>query len=80
MKINLIDNAFPFIQSCKVYNESFYPSFTFQPEWFFTQLLTWAKDHTDCLSTIIQPALWDSGYESVNANVEFLRCKSSHSV
>ena len=54
--------------------------FTFQPEWFFTQLLTWAKDHTDCLSTIIQPALWDSGYESVNANVEFLRCKSSHSV
>lgn len=51
------------------------PRFIFQPEWFFTQLLTWAKDHSECLMTTVQPALWDAGYDFVDANVEFLRCK-----
>ncbi|XP_067942264.1 RAD50-interacting protein 1-like [Watersipora subatra] len=44
-----------------------------KPEWFFTQLLTWAKNHAEYLSTVIQPALWDAGYKFVNANLEFLK-------
>lgn len=50
--------------------------FSLQPEWFFTQLLTWAKDHSEYITTVIQPALWDAGYDFVNANLEFLRSKN----
>lgn len=41
----------------------------FQPEWYFTQVLNWIKNHSDFLQHTIQPILHRTDYDSVDAKV-----------
>lgn len=43
----------------------------FQPEWYFTQVLNWIKNHSDFLQHTIQPILQRTQYGSVDAKVIF---------
>ena len=40
-----------------------------KPEWFFTQILTWIKDHADWVAKNVQPIARTAGYDYVNAKV-----------
>ncbi|CAH1793862.1 unnamed protein product, partial [Owenia fusiformis] len=44
-----------------------------KPEWFFTQVLSWIRDHTDFLVKKIQPVLDRSNYTHIDAKSEFSR-------
>ncbi|KAK2176865.1 hypothetical protein NP493_625g01069 [Ridgeia piscesae] len=44
-----------------------------KPEWYFTQILGWIKDHQEFLRTKIQPLLEEAGSEYRDAVVEFSR-------
>ena len=41
----------------------------FQPEWYFTQVLSWIRDHMDFMETRIQPLLIEAGKSSIDAKV-----------
>ena len=41
----------------------------FQPEWYFTQVLNWIKNHSDFLEHTIQPILQRTEYDFVHAKV-----------
>ena len=43
-----------------------------QPEWFFTQVLTWIRDHSNFLVTNIQPILDKARLKSVDAVVRHI--------
>ena len=43
--------------------------FFFQPEWYFTQVLNWIKNHSDFLQHTIQPILERTEFGSVDAKV-----------
>ncbi|XP_015595516.1 RAD50-interacting protein 1 [Cephus cinctus] len=44
-----------------------------KPEWFFTQVLTWIKDHAQWIHKNVQPVADSLGFTHVNAKVEFMR-------
>ncbi|XP_031625269.1 RINT1-like protein [Contarinia nasturtii] len=44
-----------------------------KPEWFFTQILNWAKDNHIFVGTHIQPALNLAGHSDINIRLEFVR-------
>ncbi|XP_041364407.1 RAD50-interacting protein 1-like [Gigantopelta aegis] len=44
-----------------------------KPEWYFTQILSWIRDHSDFLQNNIQPLLTEFGKPTLNARVEFIR-------
>ena len=43
----------------------------FQPEWFFTQILNWLRDHEDFLDSTIQPILDKSESPWISAQVKY---------
>jgi len=45
-----------------------------QPEWYFTQVLTWIRDHREFLNERIQPELEKAELGHVNALVGNLLC------
>lgn len=40
-----------------------------KPEWFFTQILTWIKDHADWVARNVQPIARSAGYNHINVKV-----------
>lgn len=46
-----------------------YLGLSFQPEWYFTQALSWIRDHSDFLEKRVQPVLVEAGWNSVDARV-----------
>ena len=40
-----------------------------QPEWYFTQILTWLRDHQEFLKERIQPELEKAGFGHISALV-----------
>ncbi|XP_039306853.1 RAD50-interacting protein 1 isoform X2 [Solenopsis invicta] len=44
-----------------------------KPEWFFTQILTWIKDHVQWLQKNIQPIADSVGFGRLDIKVEFMR-------
>jgi transcription termination factor NusB len=44
-----------------------------KPEWYFTQTLTWIRDHQEYLKTRIQPELEKADFGHTSALVEFMR-------
>ncbi|KAL3877501.1 hypothetical protein ACJMK2_035200 [Sinanodonta woodiana] len=44
-----------------------------KPEWYFTQVLSWIRDHRDFLDQRIQPLLNEAGRHSIDAKLEFMR-------
>ncbi|KOC70466.1 RAD50-interacting protein 1 [Habropoda laboriosa] len=44
-----------------------------KPEWFFTQILTWIKDHVQWVQKNVQPAVNSIGFNQVDMKVEFMR-------
>ncbi|XP_072036444.1 RAD50-interacting protein 1-like isoform X2 [Amphiura filiformis] len=44
-----------------------------KPEWYFTQVLNWIRDHNDFLEGTIQPFLDTEEYAHINAKTEFTR-------
>ncbi|XP_012220909.1 RAD50-interacting protein 1 [Linepithema humile] len=44
-----------------------------KPEWFFTQILTWIKDHVHWVQKNVQPVADSIGFEHLDAKVEFMR-------
>ncbi|XP_015512771.2 RAD50-interacting protein 1 [Neodiprion lecontei] len=44
-----------------------------KPEWFFTQILTWIRDHTEWVRMNVQPIANSLGLDHINAKVEFMR-------
>ena len=44
----------------------------FQPEWYFTQVLSWIRDHMDFMETRIQPLLIEAGKSSIDAKVRLI--------
>ena len=44
-----------------------------KPEWFFTQILTWARDNHLFVGSHIQPALKLAGHSDGNVRLEFVR-------
>ncbi|XP_061942142.1 RAD50-interacting protein 1 isoform X1 [Apis cerana] len=44
-----------------------------KPEWFFTQILTWIKDHIQWVQKNVQPAANSIGLNHVDMKVEFMR-------
>ncbi|XP_048248594.1 RAD50-interacting protein 1-like [Haliotis rufescens] len=44
-----------------------------KPEWYFTQVLSWIRDHTDFLMINIQPLLKEAGHDNLNAKIELMR-------
>lgn len=44
-----------------------------KPEWFFTQILTWIKDHIQWIQKNVQPVANSIGFNHVNMKVEFMR-------
>ncbi|XP_036144911.1 RAD50-interacting protein 1 isoform X3 [Monomorium pharaonis] len=44
-----------------------------KPEWFFTQILTWIKDHVQWIQKNIQPIVNSIGFEHLDIKVEFMR-------
>jgi len=45
------------------------PFLLLQPEWYFTQILNWLRDHLDFLDKKIQPLLKETGNQAVDAKV-----------
>ncbi|XP_077980445.1 RAD50-interacting protein 1-like [Glandiceps talaboti] len=46
---------------------------TSKPEWYFTQVLNWIRDHADFLDKTVQPMLNTAGLMNLDARVEFIR-------
>ncbi|KAK3090237.1 hypothetical protein FSP39_010285 [Pinctada imbricata] len=44
-----------------------------KPEWYFSQVLSWIRDHSTFLDERIQPLLRKAGQEFVDAKIEFMR-------
>ncbi|KAG5869846.1 hypothetical protein JTB14_009008 [Gonioctena quinquepunctata] len=44
-----------------------------KPEWYFTQILTWIRDHRDFVEKYIQPVLEKLGFHHTDAKLEFIR-------
>ena len=44
-----------------------------KPEWFFTQVLTWIKDHSEWVEKMVQPIANTAGFDKINVKVEFTR-------
>ncbi|CAL7948671.1 unnamed protein product [Xylocopa violacea] len=44
-----------------------------KPEWFFTQIITWIKDHVQWVQKNVQPAANSVGLNHVDMKVEFMR-------
>ncbi|XP_011300021.1 RAD50-interacting protein 1 [Fopius arisanus] len=44
-----------------------------KPEWFFTQILTWIKDHARWTERNVQPVADATGFHHVNTKIEFMR-------
>lgn len=44
----------------------------FQPEWYFTQILSWLRDHLDFLDQRIQPLLREAGKQQIDSKVSLL--------
>ncbi|KOX69007.1 RAD50-interacting protein 1 [Melipona quadrifasciata] len=44
-----------------------------KPEWFFTQILTWIKDHVQWVQKNVQPAANSIGFDHIDMKVEFMR-------
>lgn len=44
-----------------------------KPEWYFTQVLAWIKDHSDWIEKMVQPVANSAGYEKIDVKVEFMR-------
>ncbi|XP_058796896.1 RAD50-interacting protein 1 [Phymastichus coffea] len=44
-----------------------------KPEWFFTQILTWIKDHSEWVNKYVQPIAYTAGFNKTNGKVEFMR-------
>uniref|UniRef100_A0A0C9RPF7 Rint1_0 protein n=2 Tax=Fopius arisanus TaxID=64838 RepID=A0A0C9RPF7_9HYME len=44
-----------------------------KPEWFFTQILTWIKDHARWIERNVQPVADATGFHHVNTKIEFMR-------
>ncbi|XP_015111807.1 RAD50-interacting protein 1 [Diachasma alloeum] len=44
-----------------------------KPEWFFTQILTWIKDHARWIEKNVQPVADTTGFNHINTKVEFMR-------
>lgn len=44
-----------------------------KPEWFFTQILTWIKDHVQWVQKYIQPIADSIGFRHLNIKAEFMR-------
>ncbi|XP_034939158.1 RAD50-interacting protein 1 [Chelonus insularis] len=44
-----------------------------KPEWFFTQILTWIKDHEQWIEKNVQPVINLTEFSYINARVEFMR-------
>lgn len=44
-----------------------------KPEWFFTQILTWIKDHSNWIEKVVQPIAFAAGFYKMNVRVEFMR-------
>ncbi|XP_029041008.1 RAD50-interacting protein 1 isoform X3 [Osmia bicornis bicornis] len=44
-----------------------------KPEWFFTQVLTWIKDHVQWVQKNVQPTANSIGFNHVDMKVEFMR-------
>ncbi|XP_011502922.1 PREDICTED: RAD50-interacting protein 1 [Ceratosolen solmsi marchali] len=51
-----------------------------KPEWFFTQILTWIKNHSEWLENIVQPVADAAGLKNINIKVEFMRALVSLAV
>lgn len=55
---------------CSTYVLLFFIVIAFpQPEWYFTQVLNWIKNHSDFLQHTIQPILQRTEFKSVDAKV-----------
>jgi hypothetical protein len=46
---------------------------TDKPEWYFTQILTWIRDHIDFVAKWIQPVIDKLGLHHIDAKLEFIR-------
>lgn len=44
-----------------------------KPEWFFTQTLTWIRDHSEWVEKMVQPIACSAGFEKLNVKVQFMR-------
>nr|XP_006814775.1 PREDICTED: RAD50-interacting protein 1-like [Saccoglossus kowalevskii] len=44
-----------------------------KPEWYFTQVLNWIRDHCTFLDNTVQPMLNKAGLANLDARVEFIR-------
>lgn len=44
-----------------------------KPEWYFTQILTWIRDHVDFVTKWIQPIIDKLGLHHIDAKLEFMR-------
>ncbi|XP_022906211.2 RAD50-interacting protein 1 [Onthophagus taurus] len=44
-----------------------------KPEWYFTQILSWIRDHVDFIEKYIQPIVDKLGLHHVDAKLEFMR-------
>ncbi|CAH1179774.1 unnamed protein product [Phaedon cochleariae] len=44
-----------------------------KPEWYFTQILTWVRDHKDFINKYIQPVIEKLGLHHIDAKLEFIR-------
>ncbi|EFA07987.1 RINT1-like protein [Tribolium castaneum] len=44
-----------------------------KPEWYFTQILTWIRDHAEFLVKWIQPVIDKLGLHHIDAKLEFIR-------
>lgn len=53
-----------------VYVSVLKPDFSFQPEWYFGQVLNWIRDHSSFLDNRIQNLLEIAGFYSVDAKVD----------
>lgn len=52
------------------------PDFSFQPEWYFGQVLNWIRDHSSFLDNRIQNLLEIAGFYSVDAKVDLFGLES----
>ena len=44
-----------------------------KPEWFFTKILLWIKDHASWVERNVQPIAYSAGLKDVDVKVEFIR-------
>ncbi|XP_046814708.1 RAD50-interacting protein 1 isoform X1 [Vespa crabro] len=44
-----------------------------KPEWFFTQILTWIKDHVQWIQKFVQPVANSIGFNHIDVKAEFMR-------